>query len=101
MTGHRDHPIEDLASVVVPDAQLIDVRQPDEVVDGMLDGAVNIPLGQLADRLDELDPDRRTVVVCRSGARSSTAARLLVGAGFGDVVNLAGGMLAYAQGVPR
>jgi rhodanese-related sulfurtransferase len=45
--------------------------------------------------LDELDRGRRVVLVCRSGGRSTTAAELLTAAGFADVVNLAGGMLAY------
>lgn len=94
---HRDHPVADYGSVVDPDTQLIDVRQPEEVASGTLDGAINIPLGQLAGRLDELDPSRRIVLLCRSGNRSTQAAVYLTAAGFNDVVNLDGGMLAYAK----
>ena len=75
--------------------QLIDVRQPDEVAQGTLPGAVNIPLDVLPDRMGELDPARPVVLLCRSGGRSGMAAELLTGAGFTDVVNLSGGMLAY------
>ena len=92
---HRDHPVNDYRSVVDVTAQLVDVREPDEVRAGTLPGAVNIPLGELPDRLAELDPSRRTVLLCRSGARSTTAAETLVAAGFRDVINLEGGMLGF------
>ncbi len=92
---YRNHPVSNYASVIGPDSQLIDVRQPDEVATGAIEGAINLPLGELANRVRQLDPKKRTVVVCRSGGRSSQAAEFLSGAGFGDVVNLDGGMLAY------
>ncbi len=95
---YRDHPISDFSSVVDSDTQFIDVRQPEEVADGVISGTVNIPLGDLAERIPELDRDRRTVVLCRSGGRSEQAAELLDAAGFTDVVNLAGGMQAHDQG---
>lgn len=90
---HRDHPVTDYASVVTPDTQFIDVREPDEVAEGTLPGTVNIPLGTLPDRVGELDPSRRTVVLCRSGGRSTQASVFLTGQGFTDVINLEGGML--------
>lgn len=93
--SHSDHPVSDYASAVGGDGQLIDVREPDEVASGTLPGAVNISLGQLPDRIGELDQGRRVVVFCRSGGRSTMASELLTAAGFTDVVNLAGGMLAY------
>lgn len=91
---HRDHPVADYASVVSADTQFIDVREPDEVAEGTLPGAVNIPLGTLLDRLGELDQSRRVVLLCRSGGRSTQAAKFLTGQGFTDVINLEGGMLA-------
>ncbi len=91
---HRDHPVTDYASVVTPDTQFVDVREPDEVAEGTLPGTVNIPLGTLPDRVGELDPSRRTVLLCRSGGRSTQASQFLTGQGFTDVINLAGGMLA-------
>ncbi|MGI9596160.1 MAG: rhodanese-like domain-containing protein [Acidimicrobiales bacterium] len=91
---HSDHPVNDYAAAVGANGQLIDVREPDEVAGGTLPGAVNIPLGDLPARVDELDRDRPVVLLCRSGGRSTQAAEYLTGLGFGDVVNLAGGMLA-------
>jgi len=91
---HRNHPVADYRSVLTPDAYFIDVRQPAEVAAGTLPGAVNIPLGDLPDRLAELDRTRRVVLLCRSGGRSANAAAALTAAGFDDVVNLEGGMLA-------
>ncbi len=94
--AHLNHPAADHAAVVDSTTQLIDVRQPDEVSTGTLPGAVNIPLHELPQRLGELDPQRRVVLLCRSGNRSGSAAEHLVAAGFVDVVNLDGGMLAIA-----
>jgi rhodanese-related sulfurtransferase len=90
-----DHPVNDYASVVDETTQFIDVREPDEVAQGTIPGTVNIPLGHVPSRLDELDRERRVVLLCRSGNRSAQAAEFLMGAGFTDVVNLAGGMLAF------
>ena len=92
-----EHPITDYRAVTGDDAQLVDVREPDEVAAGSLPGAVNIPLGELAFRLDELVPDRRVVLFCRSGGRSAQAAEFLISRGFDDVINLAGGMLAHQK----
>ncbi|MGB0113164.1 MAG: rhodanese-like domain-containing protein [Ilumatobacteraceae bacterium] len=89
----RHHPAREHADVIDAGTQLIDVRQPDEVATGTIPGAVNIPLDQLPARIDELDRTRRVVLLCRSGRRSDHAAELLVAAGFGDVVNLDGGVL--------
>jgi len=94
---HRDHPVEDYQSVVDDTAQFIDVREPDEVATGTLAGATNIPLGDLETRLIELDANQRVVLLCRSGGRSTTAAELLTQAGFSDVINLTGGMLAMTN----
>jgi rhodanese-related sulfurtransferase len=90
-----NHPVDDYATVVDAGTQLIDVREPDEVAQGTIAGAINIPLAQIPGRLDELDRERRVVLLCRSGNRSGQAAEFLTRAGFTDVVNLAGGMLAF------
>ena len=91
---HSDHPATDHATAVGADGQLVDVREPAEVAEGTLPGAINIPLGELPSRVAELDPSRRVVVLCRSGGRSTQAAEFLTAAGFADVVNLSGGMLS-------
>ena len=83
--------------------QLIDVREPREYSGplGHIKGSRLVPLAELGERSAELDGDRPTVTVCRSGARSAQAVVLLQKAGFSDVANLAGGMLRWrAAGYP-
>lgn len=60
---------------------------------------IHIPMGQIPDRLNELDPDKPTVVICRSGGRSLEVARFLTAQGFGSVFNLGGGILAWSRDV--
>lgn len=81
----------------VPELQLVDVRNPGEAAAGMIGAAVNIPVGQLPDRLGELDPRKPTVVYCAGGYRSSMAASLLRKNGFGDVSDLLGGYNAWDE----
>ena len=81
----------------VPELQLVDVRNPGEAEAGMIGNAVNIPVGQLPDRLAELDPRRPTVVYCAGGYRSSMAASMLRKHGFDDVSDLLGGYNAWAE----
>jgi adenylyltransferase/sulfurtransferase len=80
------------------DVFVLDVREPHEAQIVNI-GAPLIPLGQLANRIDELAPqkDREIVVHCKSGGRSQKAAQLLKNAGFAHVENLAGGILAWAD----
>jgi adenylyltransferase/sulfurtransferase len=80
---------------------LLDVREPVEWDIGNLgpEGATLIPLGQLPQRISELDPAGEMVVYCRSGARSARAVRQLRDAGFTGVWNLAGGILAWSDEV--
>jgi adenylyltransferase/sulfurtransferase len=82
-----------------PGLFLLDVREPHELAISALRGAVNIPLGQLAARLSELDSAREMVVFCKSGTRSARALELLVSAGFKKVKNLKGGINAWAREV--
>ena len=75
---------------------LLDVREPHEFAAGHIDGAVTIPMGQLAARQDELPHDRLIVCVCRSGNRSGMVTEALVRAGY-QAANMDGGMLAWAE----
>ncbi|NLT27113.1 MAG: rhodanese-like domain-containing protein [Microbacteriaceae bacterium] len=82
------------------DEQIVDVREADEVAAGMIPGAVHIPLGELPQRLGELDRERPVIAVCRSGGRSAQATLVLQGAGFA-VDNMLGGMMKWlAAGMP-
>jgi rhodanese-related sulfurtransferase len=69
-------------------AILLDVRSSFEYAIGHLDGAVNIPVDELAARASELDPDAPIVVYCLSGHRSERAGRILDGAGLRHVQDL-------------
>jgi sulfur-carrier protein adenylyltransferase/sulfurtransferase len=74
---------------------LLDVREPNEYAICNLGGFL-IPLNDLPRRIQELDPQRETVVYCRSGGRSAMAVEFLLANGFKDVKNLAGGILAWS-----
>ncbi len=78
---------------------LVDVREPHEYQICRIPGSKLIPLGELSKRTGELDPSSEIVVHCRSGARSAKAVAFLKQAGFRNVVNLAGGILAWSDKV--
>jgi NADPH-dependent 2,4-dienoyl-CoA reductase/sulfur reductase-like enzyme/peroxiredoxin family protein/rhodanese-related sulfurtransferase/TusA-related sulfurtransferase len=79
---------------------ILDVRNPEELAIGSIDGAVNIPLGQLRGRLNEIPKDRRVVIYCQVGQRGYFAYRILAQNGF-DAVNLSGGFKTYSHAVER
>jgi len=85
------------------DAQLLDVREPEEWAEtGVPEGAVLIPLGEVESRAAaELAPDKPVYVICRSGNRSQTASEILVGLGCTQVYNVDGGVTAWLDaGLP-
>ena len=83
------------------DVAVVDVRAEAEFAAGRLPGALNIPVGHLASRLDSVPRDRLVVLQCQSGGRSAIAASMLVARGFGNVVNLTGGINGWrAAGYP-
>ena len=73
---------------------MIDVREGEEVAQGMIEGAVHIPLGELPERLDEIDKSKSYIMICRSSGRSGRACEYLEGQGY-DVTNMVGGMLDW------
>jgi adenylyltransferase/sulfurtransferase len=81
--------------------KLLDVREPHELEISALPNAVNIPLGQLASRLSELNSADDMVVFCKGGTRSTRALELLASAGFKKVKNLKGGINAWAKEVDK
>lgn len=87
--------IEHLADELASGARLIDVREPDEYRAGHVPGAVLVPLATVPQQLEQLMGDGPTYVICRSGGRSMQACELAADHGI-DVVNVAGGTLAWA-----
>ena len=78
--------------------QMVDVREMPEIMAGTVPNATAMPLATLPLKLNELDRGKTLVMVCRSGARSAQACMFLQQQGFDNVVNLRGGMMAWAQG---
>ena len=78
-------------------AVLLDVREPWEYAQVHVEGARHIPMGQIPERLGELDPQARYVVMCHHGGRSQQVAAFLASKGYGQVANLAGGIDAWSQ----
>jgi len=76
----------------------LDVREPGELALGEIDGSVNIPLGELRQRLDEIPHSKQVVAYCQVGQRGYFAARVLEQEGY-DVVNLDGGYKTYSHAV--
>ncbi|MDP9009804.1 MAG: rhodanese-like domain-containing protein [Pseudomonadota bacterium] len=77
---------------------LLDVREDWEVALAPVPThTVHIPMATLSDRIGELDPNKETVVICRSGGRSAQVAQFLERQGFGKVFNLSGGILAWSR----
>ena len=86
--------------------QIIDVREPDEYAIARIPDSKHIPLGQVVNRMSEIDPDMDTVVHCKMGGRSAKAIEALRRAGFtGRLTNLKGGITAWSNevdpGVPK
>jgi rhodanese-related sulfurtransferase len=73
---------------------IVDVRETDEVAVGKIPGAVNIPLGLVEFRMNELDKTKEYIMVCRSGGRSGRASQFLESQGY-KVINMTGGMLSW------
>ncbi len=106
MLSHRDHvqiasrltaKAFDERATELADLQIVDVRNPGEVAAGTIPDAISIPVGQLPNRLGELDPAKPTVVYCAGGYRSSVAASLLRQNGFTDVSDILGGYGAWDE----
>lgn len=93
--------VHDMAAGLAEGALVLDVREPFEYADAHVDGTVLVPLATVAARSDEFPKDQPVFVFCRSGNRSLVAAQALVDAGFVDVRNVDGGIIAWHEaGLP-
>ena len=96
----REISVEELKSKIDADADfvLLDVREQWEAeINHVGEDAALIPLGELGDRLGELDSERPHVVHCKVGGRSAKAVQIMQAGGFGDVLNLTGGVKAWVE----
>lgn len=79
--------------------KLLDVRDPWEFALCHIDGAENIPMGELLGKLDALERERALVVICHHGTRSQQVAAYLESLGFTHIMNLEGGVDAWSRQV--
>ncbi|MGL5328690.1 MAG: rhodanese-like domain-containing protein [Peptostreptococcaceae bacterium] len=79
------------------DFLLLDIRTKEEFIEEKIEGAINIPLGELLFNIDEIEEfrDEKIIVYCRSGHRSITACNILYMEGFNDLYNLEKGIIDY------
>ena len=105
----EEEPVEEITAIELKnlfdekaDFQVVDIRQPHELVIGKLPNTKAIPLGQIVRRQSELDPALDTIVVCKVGVRSVLAIRALRDSGYtGRLFNLKDGMNSWAQHVDQ
>ena len=74
---------------------MIDVREHEEVEEGMIPGAVHIRMSEIPAHLETIPKDREVVFICRSGGRSGKVCEYLVANGYSNVTNMTGGMLKW------
>ena len=89
------------APMTDPEATLLDVREEAEVMAYAVPNAINIPLGKLRERMNELDPEKRIIVFCGIGVRAYTAARILDQNGFKNTEVYPGGVRLYQANYPE
>lgn len=75
---------------------LLDVREQHEFEYAHIEGSQHIPLGQIPQRIAEIDSSHECVVICHHGIRSQQAATFLVNSGFTNIYNLSGGIDAWS-----
>lgn len=93
----RQVPVSEVRKLVEENACIIDVREPGEFARGHLINAINIPLSQLRERLDEIPKDRNVYLHCRSSQRSYNAVMALTNLGYQNVYNISGSYLGFSM----
>ena len=99
MLPFKDLGPQDFKALINDDAVLLDVRTPQEVAQGTIEGSIAIDImnPNFPNQINDLDPDKKYLVFCRSGQRSAQACMYMAQQGFEDLVNLRGGFLAWAS----
>jgi rhodanese-related sulfurtransferase len=80
------------------EVHLVDIRTQGEVAGGVIPDAAHLPMHLIPVRLGELPKDKDVILYCRSGARSYHACSYIMKQGFDNVINLRGGIIAWARG---
>lgn len=91
------NPTDVVIKVNEKNAQLVDVRTPDEYAKGTLAGSINIPAADLISKINSLDKNRPVILICQNGRRAQQALKTLKGKGFGELYTLEGGIVAWQQ----
>jgi rhodanese-related sulfurtransferase len=91
----RNVSVNDLHQAAQQGALVLDVREPYEFAEGHVEGSLLVPLGTISARVGDFPKDEPVYVFCRSGNRSLQAAQMLVDAGYTDVRNVEGGIIAW------
>jgi rhodanese-related sulfurtransferase len=96
---HREISVQELGRWRAERKQfvLLDVREPDEIATVSIEGSTFVPMNEIPQRYGELPKDRSIAVLCHMGGRSERVAAYLSSVGFDDVVNVDGGIDAYAR----
>jgi adenylyltransferase/sulfurtransferase len=95
--------LDEALALIANHVPVLDVREPVEVEQGMLEGAIHIPLGQVADRVETELPQRSmpVLIYCAGGVRSYAAAEIMHALGYTDLISLAPGFTGWKQaGLP-
>ena len=92
---------EEVETRLAEGIRILDVREPLEYEEGHIPGAVLIPLGDLEDKLTQLNKEEELYVVCRSGRRSEVACYILMDNGFRQVHNVVPGMIQWTGPIER
>ena len=82
-------------------AVILDVREKSELLEASVEGTLHIPMQEVPERLNELDPTKRLIVMCKVGGRSAMVCEHLIAQGFSDVSNMRGGIYAWAAEVDK
>ena len=89
--------VSDLNLEIQTGAWVLDVREPDEWIDGHVPTAHHIPLAQVPDNIHKIPQDEKIFVICAAGGRSMSAADFLLSKGY-DAVSVAGGTMGWIAG---
>ena len=97
MQGYKNVNPAEAIRLMNDDVMLVDVRESHEVREGKIAEAINIPSGQIKDKMDRFgqDKDRAILFYCQSGARSGRACATLKAEGYTNLFNLGGGIMAW------